>query len=193
MDQQLRDEVRFLTTRLGLMIREQAGPRIFDHVERFRKLSKNARAPHARSSSTKLANLAKRLTVAQADQVAHAFSLFFQLVNLCEERARVRHLESQPQPAQSLRAVFQELRKAKVSSSKLQRCLDSLEIQPVLTAHPTEAKRRTVLNHILRLAALERFEEGPVDEILEALWQTSEVRQGRVGPLDEVRNTLFFF
>jgi phosphoenolpyruvate carboxylase len=197
MDATLHQEVRFLTTRLGLIVREQAGPRVFDAVERFRKLSKDARSRSnsraARSLAASLARLAERQAVDQADQVAHAFSLFFQLVNLCEERARIRHLASHPRPAQSLRAVFHELREAGVGAAVLQRCLESLEIQPVLTAHPTEAKRRTVLNHILRLEAQQHFDPAVIDEILEALWQTDEVREGRVGPLDEVRNTLFFF
>ncbi len=193
MDAQLHQEVRFLTTRLGLILREQAGPRVFDTVERFRKLSKEARTRQSRSTAASLARLAARQSVDQAEQVAHAFSLFFQLVNLCEERARIRHLAAHPRPPQSLRALFHELREAGVSAASLQRCLKSLEIQPVLTAHPTEAKRRSVLNHILRLGAQQHFDLTATDEILEALWQTDEVRQQRVGPLDEVRNTLFFF
>jgi len=193
MDTQLHQEVRLLTTRLGLIVREQAGARVFDRVERFRKLSKDARTRQSRAIAAALARLAAHQSVDQADQVAHAFSLFFQLVNLCEERARIRHLASHPRPAQSLRAVFHELREAGVSTAAVQRCLESLEIQPVLTAHPTEAKRRSVLNHILRLKALEQFDSPATDEILEALWQTDEVREGRVSPLDEVRTTLFFF
>ncbi len=188
MDDELKREVRALTTRLGLIIREQAGPRVFDAVERFRKLAKSARSRADTASPLALDKLARRLTVDEADQVAHAFSLFFQLVNLCEERARVRRLAANPGGAQSLRGVFRELRGAGVSAKTVARCLATLEIQPVLTAHPTEAKRRTVLNHILRLAA-----DPASDEILEALWQTREIREGRVGPLDEVRNALFFF
>ncbi|HSH08745.1 MAG TPA: phosphoenolpyruvate carboxylase, partial [Oceanipulchritudo sp.] len=71
----------------------------------------------------------------------------------------------------------------------VQQCLDQLEIQSVLTAHPTEAKRRSVLSHILRLS--DQFEHP--DEILETLWHTSQTRVQRVTPLDEVDNTLFFF
>jgi phosphoenolpyruvate carboxylase len=192
-DALLHQEVRFLTTRLGLIVREQAGARVFDRVERFRKLSKDARTRSSRSVAASLARLAAQQSVDQADQVAHAFSLFFQLVNLCEERARIRHLAAHPRPAQSLRAVFHELRDAGVSAATVERCLKSLEIQPVLTAHPTEAKRRTVLHHIMRLKALPQFDPAATDEILEALWQTDEVREGRVSPLDEVRTTLFFF
>jgi phosphoenolpyruvate carboxylase len=90
---------------------------------------------------------------------------------------------------QSLGWLFHELKRANVSAQKLQQRLDVLDIQPVLTAHPTEAKRRTTLNQILRLA---EHVDAP-DEILEALWHTQEIRERKVGPLDEVENTLFFF
>lgn len=189
MDAQLKKEVRFLTTRLGAIIREQAGERVYDHVEQIRQLAKTIRAHHDKASIRAKRRLVAKLSRREADRVAHAFSLFFQIVNLCEERARVRHLQESPEPAQSLRRLFRQLREARVPLEKLQRCLDELEIQPVLTAHPTEAKRRTVMNQILRLAA----HTGDPDEILEALWQTQEVRERRVGPLDEVENTLFYF
>jgi phosphoenolpyruvate carboxylase len=189
MDDQLRREVRFLTSRLGNIIREQAGVRVFEHVERLRRLSKAIRARHDEGDIRSKRRLVARLSLNEAYQVAHAFSLFFQLVNLCEERTRVRHLQNSPAPVQSLRRLFQRLKSEGVAAAALQRCLDGLEIQPVLTAHPTEAKRRTVLSQILRLAAQS---ENP-DEVLEALWQTEEVRHARISPCDEVENALFFF
>jgi phosphoenolpyruvate carboxylase len=89
----------------------------------------------------------------------------------------------------SLRSLFAELRQAGVPAERLQHCLDELEIQPVLTAHPTEAKRRATLAQIWRLA--ESWDDP--DEALEALWQTEEVRERRVGPLQEVENAVFYF
>jgi phosphoenolpyruvate carboxylase len=189
MDAELKREVRFLTTRLGAIIREQAGERVFDHVEQLRQLAKTIRASHDPAAIRAKRRCIAALTAAEAHQVAHAFSLFFQLVNLCEERARVRHLQAADAPPQSLRWLFRELKRASIPVEKLQSCLDALEIQPVLTAHPTEAKRRTTLNQILRLA---EHTDDP-DEILEALWHTQEIRERKVGPLDEVENTLFFF
>lgn len=189
MDDQLRREVRFITTRLGAIILEQAGETTFQQIEQLRQLSKTIRANQDRVSIRANRRLVGRLTTREAYRVAHAFSLFFQLTNLCEERARVRHLQANPEPAQSLRRLFRELKDAGVTADTLQRCLDALEVEPVLTAHPTEAKRRTTLNHLLRIAG--RFETP--DEILETLWQTDEVRDQRVGPLNEVDNILFLF
>jgi phosphoenolpyruvate carboxylase len=189
MDATLRSEVRFITTRLGNIIREQAGEVAFSHVEKLRQLSKAIRARHDGASIRAKRRLVADLSTLEAYQVAHAFSLFFQLTNLCEERARIRHLRSNPEPAQSLRRLFHQLKEAGVPAATVQRCLDALEVEPVLTAHPTEAKRRTILNHLLRLATC--F-DAP-DEILEALWQTDEIRERRVGPLDEVESVLFLF
>jgi phosphoenolpyruvate carboxylase len=189
MDEHLRREVRFITTRLGHIIREQAGEVAFGHVEHLRQLSKAIRAQHDRASIRAKRRLVASLTTREAYPVAHAFSLFFQLTNLCEERARIRHLQSNPEPAQSLRRLFRQLKEAGVTAETVQRCLDVLEIEPVLTAHPTEAKRRVTLNHLLRLGA--RF-DAP-DEILEALWQSEEIRERRVGPLNEVDSVLFLF
>ena len=189
MHDELRQEVRFLTTRLGDIVREQAGRGTFGHVEALRSLTKAIRQHGRKADLAKLQAHVKRLSVAQSYEVAHAFSLFFQVVNLCEERERVRRLTAAKNQPQSLRWLFQFLRDYNVSAAKLAECLETLEIQPVLTAHPTEAKRRSTLNQILRLA------ENPSqpDEVLEALWQTEETREERIRPMDEVKHVLFFF
>lgn len=185
----LSQEIEYLTGRLDAIVREQAGELVFRHLHQIRDLALAARF-HTDPVSLKAKRvLIENLPVEEAYQITHALSLFFQLVNLCEERARVRHLAQEPAPPMSLKKVFQEFRHAGVSPDSLQRCLDELEIQPVLTAHPTEARRRVVLHHLSRLA---QHWQQP-DEVLEALWQTEEIRERRVGPLQEVESTVFFF
>lgn len=189
MDEQLRAEVRRITTQLGAMVREQAGDALFEHVEGLRRLTRAIREDGGGESlSAEVRKRVGALRDGDAYLVAHAFSLFFQVVNLCEERARVRHLAAHAAPVQSVRQLFAELKENGVTDAQLQACLDVLEVEAVLTAHPTEAKRRTTLNHIFRLA--EHF-DAP-DEVLEALWQTEEVREHKVSPLDELKNALFF-
>lgn len=178
-----------MTTRLGDIMREQAGPRVFSHFQQLSQLAKSIRTHRTRVAVVSKRRLVAGFDAHEALQVAHAFSLYFQLVNLCEERARIRHLRTHAAPRQSVRRLFQDLREAGVLPQELQRCLDSLEIQPVLTAHPTEAKRRSIMNQVLRLS--DQFDRP--DEVLEAMWQTDETRVQRVTPLDEVDNTLFFF
>ena len=182
-------EVAYLAERFDTIVREQAGERIFRQLDDIRRLAIAGRQKPGVANARRQRATLSRLDVASAHQIAHAFSLFFQFVNLCEERARVRHVQSHPNPAMSLRAIMQELQAAGVTPGQLQHCLDELQIEPVLTAHPTEAKRRILLRQLSRLA--EHWDEP--EEALEALWHTEEVRETRVGPMQEVENALFFF
>jgi phosphoenolpyruvate carboxylase len=189
MSEQLRDEVGFITGRLQAIIRDQAGPEVASRVERIVAVAEERhRGTPAGDLHPKLAFL-KRLNVKQAYDLTHAFSLFFQLVNVCEERARLRHLQQNQNPSMSIRRMFEELRKARVPAERLQQVLDSCEIEPVLTAHPTEAKRRAIMNQIVRL----HDEWSEPDEILETMWHTEEVRQDRMTPLQEVENAMYYF
>jgi phosphoenolpyruvate carboxylase len=204
MNERLRQEVRFLTTRLGAIVREQSGPEVFAAIEALRKVSKLIRqAPNSKLLKTK-ERAVGRLSVQQATDVAHAFSLFFHLVNLCEERERVRRLHAHDRQGagapMSLRHTFTELRRQKVPPAAVKKLLASMHVEPVLTAHPTEAKRRSVLNHILRLGRtldaacgdLTPAAERDVDSWIEALWLTDEVREGVVTPEMESENARFF-
>jgi len=204
MNEQLRQEVRFLTTRLGAMVREQSGPEVFAAIEALRKVSKHIRqSPNAKLLKAK-ERAVNRLSVERATEVAHAFSLFFHLVNLCEERERVRRLHLHDRQGagapMSLRLTFSELRRQKVPPAAVKKLLESMHVEPVLTAHPTEAKRRSVLNHLLRLGRtldatcgdLNSGAEQDIDSWIEALWLTDEVREGVVTPEMESENARFF-
>ena len=210
MNEQLRQEVRFLTTRLGTMVREQSGPGVFSAIEVLRKVAKqirqNPKVVGARHGVPLRAmeRAVNRLSVEEAEAVAHAFSLFFHLVNLCEERERVRRLRAHDRQGagapMSLRHTFSELRRQGVPAAAVKKLLESMHIEPVLTAHPTEAKRRSVLNHILRLGRtldatcgdLTPAAERDIDSWIEALWLTDEVREGVVTPEMESENARFF-
>jgi phosphoenolpyruvate carboxylase len=204
MNEPLRQEVRFLTTRLGAIVREQCGAKTFEAIEHLRKLAKQIRQnPDPKLLGVK-ESAVRDLSSRRATEVAHAFSLFFHLVNLCEERERVRRLRayaSQEAGApMSLRLTFNELRRQQVPLSHLKQVLASMHIEPVLTAHPTEAKRRSVLNHILRIGrtleawhgALDAGAEQAIDPWIEALWLTDEVRETPVTPQVESENARFF-
>jgi phosphoenolpyruvate carboxylase len=207
MNEPLRQEVRFLTTRLGAIVQEQCGVKTFEAIERLRKLAKQIR----KKPDPKLLELkesaVRELSSRRATEVAHAFSLFFHLVNLCEERERVRRLRAyaaqEAGAPMSLRRTFNELRRQQVPLSHLKRLLRSMHVEPVLTAHPTEAKRRSVLNHILRIGrTLEALHGDPgmldaaatqaIDPWIEALWLTDEVRETPVTPEIESENARFY-
>jgi phosphoenolpyruvate carboxylase len=204
MDETLRREVRFLTTRLGSIVQEQCGARVFAAIESLRHLSKRIRQNPEPALLEAIEDEAERLTLDQASEVAHAFSLFFHLVNLCEERQRVRRLRAYENDGagapMSLRRTFSELSHHHVSPAALRRLLDSMRIEPVLTAHPTEAKRRSIINHILRIGRtlearhgeLGRAAEFEIDPWVEALWLTPEVRERSVTPATEIESTLVY-
>ena len=200
----LRQEVRFLTTRLGAIVQEQCGAKTFEAIEHLRQLAKRIRQNPDPQLLELKESAVGQLSSAQATAVAHAFSLFFHLVNLCEERERVRRLRAyaslEAGAPMSLRLTFNELRRQHVPLAQLKRVLASMHVEPVLTAHPTEAKRRSVLNHILRIGrtleasqgVLDAAAERAVDPWIEALWLTDEVRETPVTPRIECENACFF-
>ncbi|HKT10455.1 MAG TPA: phosphoenolpyruvate carboxylase [Terriglobia bacterium] len=204
MDETLRKEVRLLTTRLGALIQEQCGHKTFEAIENLRRLSKQLRQASDPALEAAGDHEVRSLSVQRAADVAHAFSLFFHLVNLCEERQRIRrlrHYESGEIGApMSLRRTFSRFGKQDVRVEELARVLRSMRIEPVLTAHPTEAKRRSVFNHVLRIGrALESLGGSPehsieksVDPWIEALWLTEETRERSMTPDLEVENSLVF-
>jgi phosphoenolpyruvate carboxylase len=207
MNEPLRQEVRFLTTRLGAIVQEQCGAKTFEAIERLRKLAKQIRKKPDPELLEIKESAVRELSSRRATEVAHAFSLFFHLVNLCEERERVRRLRAyaaqEAGAPMSLRRTFSELRRQQVPLSHLERLLRGMHVEPVLTAHPTEAKRRSVLNHILRIGrTLEALHGHPgmldaaaaqaIDPWIEALWLTDEVRETPVTPEIESENARFY-
>lgn len=207
----LSKDVRFLTTLLGDVIREQEGKRLYDIIEEIRRTSKAIRRGHDPKLVKKLEKLIDSLSLDDAYKVARAFTIFFQLVNIAEEMQRVRRIrdyDRDPSRLQdmSLRKLLHDLKRRGVSPQDVREQLSRLEVEPVLTAHPTEAKRRTVLDHLLRIqTALTHFNraertflerENELEDIkrtLEVLWQTSEVRQRKMNVMDEVEQVVFYF
>ncbi len=207
----LRKDVRFLTTLLGDVIREQEGEKLFVKIEEIRNLAKNIRQNPDLKLIRKQRRLINSWSLGDAYKIARAFTIYFQLVNIAEEMQRVRRIREYGRDPSlleemSLRKLFNDLRQAGISFDEVTGLMSQMQIELVLTAHPTEAKRRTVLDHLLKvgsqLAKLNRpditvFEgEKAVDGIkgtLEILWQTSEIRQRKVHVMDEVDQTLFYF
>ncbi|MFT4690792.1 MAG: phosphoenolpyruvate carboxylase [Limisphaerales bacterium] len=175
--------------RLDAIIREQAGDLIHSHIEQIRGLARASRHHGDRASLAAKRALLDNIDEPTAYRIAHAFSLYFQLVNLCEERERMRRLQASSEPSMSFRWLFRALKDARVPAKRVAAILEQLEVEPVLTAHPTETKRRSVLTHLRRL---EQEWDEP-DTVLETLWHTEEIRQARMTPLNEAENVHYFF
>ncbi len=209
--ERLREDVRLLGSLLGQVLQEQGGPELLECVERVRRQAIACRTEPSAEARRSLRALVESLDLARARQVVRAFTLYFHLINLAEEHHRLRTLQDrevrgQPAPRpDSIAAALAGLRQDGVPAAALAEFLGRLELRPVFTAHPTEARRASVLLHLRAvgdlLAALDDPRGTPearrraTDALLSritALWQTDEVRARRPSPLDEVRGGLYY-
>ena len=152
------------------------------------------------------------LTAEQAEGLARAFTLYFQLVNLAEEKQRIRVLRQRERAAgtapiaDSVGAALQTLRRWRWDARRIDDLLGRLRVHPVLTAHPTEARRRTLLVALRRIySLLERLDDPRLTpsedaelrrrlrEEISILWLTSALRRSQPSPLDEVRSAMALF
>lgn len=207
----LRGEVRFLGECLGRVLIEQEGKRFFNQVEWVRKTAISLRREPNSSLEKKLLKKIRSLSLPELTKLIRAFTVYFQLVNLAEEKHRIRrkrHYESQSQNSYqkgSVGDIAHRLKETGWSAGKVERILSGVSIELVLTAHPTESQRRSILEKLfsinylliekeLRLHTpreLQEIDEKIIREIT-LLWQTDELRRRRQTPLDEVDNTLFY-
>ncbi len=203
-------EIRFLGRVLGEVIRDQAGPRLYDLEEEIR-LGARARREGAAGAEETLRARIHAMSDAEARTVVRAFSVFFDLVNLAEDRERVRVLREReraryPEPrSESMEEAVLLMRRAGLDAAGCQALLDLLSIGLVFTAHPTEAKRRSVRTKVrlLRecLVKLDDAELLPrerdqvvmqIRSVLTGLWQTDLIRPRRPSVLEEVEVGLYF-
>jgi phosphoenolpyruvate carboxylase len=213
-DRPLRSDVRSLGRILGEVLIEQEGEPLFALEERVRKLAiLRRRGPkEERSARTaELVALLSDLPFEHAIVIIRAFATYFRLINLAEQNHRVRRTrahardrDGRPQRG-SLRAVLETAKEAGVSAEAARSAIAELEVTLSLTAHPTEAARRTILEKLYRIAHhLEERDQcsltpleiadarEAIREEITALWQTDEVRRERPSVGDEVKNVLFY-
>jgi phosphoenolpyruvate carboxylase len=203
----IRDFVRFLGVHLGTVLVEQAGDSMFALEEDIRTTARTVRKNFSQESFDKLINLTSGLDSTTAITMLRAFAIYFQLANLSEQVDTVVKTNSgkdQECPPESFLDALAQLKMSGMSGDELQELLNKTLVVPVLTAHPTEAKRRTVLDLLARLnGSLESLWSKPeskklADSLhekilteLTVLWQTDEVRSQKLDVLDEVKNGAF--
>ena len=207
----LRRDVRLLGGLLGRVLEEAGGPGLLEDVERLRRATIALRAADGgrRQARARVVELVAGFDRDRAELLARAFTVYFQLVNLAEEQHRVRTLRERRQQGGQVRESFEaavaEVREA-AGEDGLAVLLDRLEVAPVLTAHPTEARRRAVVDALRRIAVeLARLDAPrlPGDdqatatrrllEEITGLWRTAQLRRERPSPLDEVRSVMAVF
>ncbi len=214
-------EIRLLGALLGQVIAEQAGPDLFAVVERVRRrtiairLAERTGGPERSAEAEvergRLTAEIAGLDIADAAAVAKAFTLYFQLANLAEERQRIRTLQQRARRARG-RGIDDSVREAldHLASSRdrgqVAALLGNVEVHSVLTAHPTEARRRTLLQALRRIRRLLDALDAPLvtpeddadlrrrlREEITLLWHTGDLRSVVPSPMDEVRSALAIF
>ena len=211
MPRTLREEVRLAGDALGRVIAEHGGADLLADVETLRRTVINARAEDGTRGG--LADAADKLvsswSLDRAEQVARAFTCYFHLVNLTEERYRARALREADYgasgPAEALAAALATVR-AELGDAGLEEQLATLRVHPVFTAHPTEARRRAVTSALQRVGRqLELLSDPRVVasaqpetrrrllEEIDGLWRTAQLRSQELQPLDEVRTLMGVF
>ncbi|HEX3999393.1 MAG TPA: phosphoenolpyruvate carboxylase [Pirellulales bacterium] len=204
----LHRDVRLLGDMLGRVLNDLAGAPAFELVEQIRRLSLERRGGSAQAEEELAAKIAA-IDGASARVVARAFSIFFDLTNIAEDRQRVRVLRSREQqrdPAplsESLGAAIAQLKAENYSAEMVQHALDALAIELVFTAHPSEAKRRSIraklrrMRHVLQeydrsdlLPRERRALDLSLLGELTAMWQTEFLRPQRPTVLEEVERGL---
>ena len=209
-DAPLRRDVRLVGDALGRVLVEQDGEDLLADVERVRKLARKARESGSPADHAALAAYVRSLDHERSTSVLRAFGLYFQLANVAEAwhrvRSRRRYEREEQIPRESLAEAFGRLAGSGVEPPELARRAQAVSLELVITAHPTEAARRTVLQsqlHLSRIlealddpalaaAARHRLEDEVIAEIT-ALWQADEVRSRRPRVVDEIRHALWFF
>ncbi|MGB1465738.1 MAG: phosphoenolpyruvate carboxylase, partial [Alcanivorax nanhaiticus] len=201
----LRDNVRLLGDLLGECLRQQAGDGLFDTIERIRKASVATRG----EQGTPLSSLRELLSPLDDDtllEVARAFSQFLNLSNIAEQHHRERlHRQHQRYPGdpggdQGLLDVLARLKEEGVADARLGETLHDLSVELVLTAHPTEVTRRTLIRKYDQMADLlgeldrsdlndeeRRSLRARLRRVILAAWSTDEIRREKPTPVDEAK------
>jgi phosphoenolpyruvate carboxylase len=209
-DVPLHEDVRWLAASLGKVIQRLESQAAFESVESLRQACRARRyaLPDAPTLDALLEQVSA-LPIERAAVVARAFTLFFLLINTAEQVHRVRRTRAyrsvetdEPQPG-GARWAMRALRSEGHDARAVERAMASLDVRPVLTAHPTESTRRTLLGLQTRVADMlleregappgdRRVIEDQLDAEVELLWLTDEVRHDRPTVMDEVSTVIWY-
>ena len=210
-DKSLRSLVKILGTLVGDVLREQEGADVLEAVETLRKGYIKLRKQDDSNERQRLTRIVENLSPDKLTHVVRAFSIYFSLVNIAEEihQHHARHercLDKEPDWVGSFDLTINKLKAAGVSLDEIQQLLGTLHYHPVITAHPTESKRRTIRDSLRKIAAItKRLSENNLTKFeydeciqrlanqIQILWKTDEVRATRPQVRDEIVYGLTYF
>src|SRR5215468_1237329 len=210
-DARLRDDIRLLGRILGDTVRDQEGAGIFDLVERIRQTSVRFHRDEDRQARQELESILDGMSIADTVRIVRAFSYFSHLANIAEDHNNIRQMRARNAAKGAPRSgvlaeTLGHAQAAGISPDELRRFFKDALVGPVLTAHPTEVRRKSTMDREMEVAALldrrERVQMTPEEaeasdeqlrrEVL-TLWQTNLMRRTKLTVLDEVANGLSFY
>jgi phosphoenolpyruvate carboxylase len=209
-DRPLREDIRLLGRILGDTVREQEGEEVFELVEQIRQASIRFHRDNEVAARRELEATLDSLNAEQTLAIVRAYSYFSHLANIAEDQHHIRRNRahaiagSAPRPG-SLAYAFQRTRETGVEPAALGDFFDRALVSPVLTAHPTEVRRKSTLTRELEIAKLLDERERAIDpaelaaneeqlrRAVVILWRTNLLRQTKLKVIDEVSNALSFY
>ncbi len=212
-DTQLRSRVKLLGTLLGEVIENQAGKPILDAIEKLRTGYIQLHEQEDNALREELQSFIDDQTPEQLNLIIRAFNLYFSLVNLAEEEHQYHERQSQvrtdgPKWMGSVLNTIGEFKKEGLTADEVATIINELEYIPVFTAHPTESKRRAIMDNLRQIfLTLDEYNEAETyknpyaqEEVLkklqyqlQVLWKTDEVRRTKPTVQDEIRNGIYHF
>ncbi|OAF06968.1 phosphoenolpyruvate carboxylase [Bradyrhizobium centrolobii] len=209
-DARLRDDIRLLGRILGDTVRDQEGADVFDLVELIRQTSIRFHRDEDRLARRELEQILDGMSTSETVRIVRAFSYFSHLANIAEDQNNIRQMRARGAAKSGGSGVLAETlshaKDAGISAEELRRFFKEALVSPVLTAHPTEVRRKSTMDREMEIAALldrrERLamtaeEAAASDEQLRrevlTLWQTNLLRRTKLNVLDEVGNGLSFY
>lgn len=210
-DKTLRTRVRLFGNLLGNVLQQQAGADVLEAVETLRKGYINLRQGGGLLRRKRLAMLIENLDRETTIHVVRAFSLYFSLVNIAEEAFQHRQRRRQVRTGGTLwigsfDEALREFQDDGITFTQFKTLLEQIHYSPVFTAHPTESKRRTILEHMRRIFVISEQLNDPrlgkeelaritrdIETEILILWRTDEVRATKPEVSDEIKNALYYY
>ncbi len=205
-DARLRADIRLLGRVLGDTVRDQEGGPVFDLVERIRTTSVRFHRDDDEPARRELEGILDGMSLDDTVRIVRAFSYFSHLANIAEDQQNIRQLRAQGTATAPLKKAIARAQAAGIGAKELLGFFNAALISPVLTAHPTEVRRKSTIDREMEVAGLldrrermqltaEEFEasEEQLRRTVLTLWQTNLLRRTKLNVLDEVNNGLAFY
>jgi phosphoenolpyruvate carboxylase len=205
-DARLRSDIRLLGRVLGDTVRDQEGAAVFDLVEKIRTTSVRFHRDDDEPARRELEAILDGMSLDDTVRIVRAFSYFSHLANIAEDQQNIRRLRALGPATTPLQQAIARARGAGFATDGLLRFFNGALVGPVLTAHPTEVRRKSTIDREMEIASLldrrertqltaEEFEasEEQLRRAVLTLWQTNLLRRTKLNVLDEVSNGLAFY